>query len=163
MLPMLVDYSKRGPYDEIWTPSEALVPLLPYLTFGYYHNKIAWDMCPGEGHLINHLRKSGISVTGEKPEDSMISQPKWYDYIITNPPYSNKHEWLERAVKLDKPFALLMPVTALGTKRVQRLMKDVNVLFLSRRVDFTGGKAPWFAVAWYTKWILDKQMVFQEE
>ncbi len=148
MLP-LRQYSKRGPYDEIWTPADALAPLLPYLPESLLDTPIVWDMCPGEGHLIRHLQMAGYFATSID-EDSLTNELVVYDMIITNPPYSNKHKWLERAVSLEKPFALLMPVTALGTKRIQKNMKHVDVLFLDKRVDFTGKKAPWFAVAWYT-------------
>ena len=144
------------PYDELYTPSEALTPLLPYLM----EKGVVWEMCPGIGRLSNHLRKAGQGVI-EFSFDSLVHEPAaHYDYAITNPPYSNKHEWLQRAVQLYKPFAILLPVTTLGVRRCQIWMDDVDVLFLPKRIDFTGKKAPWFAVAWFTRWLLPDRMVF---
>ena len=36
-----------------------------------------------------------------------------YDGVITNPPYSLKDKFIEHCYELDKPFALLLPVTAI--------------------------------------------------
>lgn len=149
------------PYDNISTPSEALFPLLPYLRYG----ATIWEMCPGEGRLTQHLKTANQNFNIIKiNEDSLIDEPTVeYEYILTNPPYSNKHEWLQRCVELSKPFAILLPVTTLGVKRCQIWMDDVDVLFLPKRIDFTGKKAPWFAVAWFTRNMLPDRMVFAEK
>ena len=153
MLNMLI---ATTPYDELSTPSEALAPLLPYLFPG---GKV-WEMCPGMGNLSHHLRIAGMKVI-EFSFDSLVHEPDaFYDVIITNPPYSNKHEWLQRCVELNKRFAILLPVTTLGVRRCQIWMDDMDVLFLPKRIDFTGKKAPWFAVAWFTRWLLPDRMVF---
>ena len=146
------------PYDNISTPWEALDPLIPYL----HEKDICWEMCPGEGRLTELLRTVIINVVEYDIDSLLCEPPSHYDYIVTNPPYSNKHKWIQRAVELNKPFALLLPVTTLGTRRCQRWMGDVDVLFLSKRIDFTGKKAPWFAVAWFTRWLLPDRMVFSE-
>lgn len=153
MLDMLI---ATTPYDELHTPSEALTPLLPYLDIdGTY-----WEMCYGQGNLASHLESAGLYVV-RNFGDSLKKMPDvWYDCIVTNPPYSNKHEWLQRCVELDVPFAILLPVTTLGVKRCQIWMDDVDVLFLPKRIDFTGKKAPWFAVCWMTRWLLPDRMVF---
>ena len=144
------------PYDNISTPSEALAPLLPYLEdYG-----VVWEMCPGEGRLTRNLRMAGLSVI-EYSFDSLVCQPSApYGLVVTNPPYSNKHEWLQRCMELNVPFAILLPVTTLGVKRCQIWMDDVDVLFLPKRIDFTGGKQPWFAVAWFTRKILPDRIIF---
>jgi len=144
------------------------VPLLPYLPLekhedDYYFPQdiLYWEMCPGEGKLMHHLMDAGLKVVWDLVGlDALTEEPKDYDIIITNPPYSNKHEWLQRAVELDKPFAILLPVTTLGVRRCQIWMDDVDVLFLPKRIDFTGKKAPWFAVAWFTRRLLPDKMIF---
>ena len=41
-----------------------------------------------------------------------------FDMIITNPPYSLKDKFIEKCYEYGKPFALLLPLTALeGIKR----------------------------------------------
>lgn len=137
---------EAGLFDEIWTPIEALVPLLSWLP---YRARL-WDCAPGSGALIQLLQKSE-QVTVDWSGDFLVDDPPddW-DMIVTNPPYSIKHKFLERASELGKPWALLLPVTTLGVRRCQRFLDDAEVVFLPKRIDFTNGGAPWFAVAWFT-------------
>jgi hypothetical protein len=158
-LDVLKDYSKRGAYDEIWTPKEALIPLLPYIP----KNARVWDCAPGSGKLIEHFKDSGIAtVYCVGNHDFLTDSMSWrFDVIVTNPPFSKKHLFLKRACEYKKPWALLLPVTTLGVRRCQKYLDDVKVLFLPKRIDFTGGKAPWFSVAWFTYGLgLDKQINF---
>ncbi len=84
--------------------------------------------------------------------------------MVTNPPFSLKAKWLERANNLGKPYAILLPVTTLGARNCQLQLDGADVLFLPRRIDFTGGNSPWFAVAWFTKGLgLPNQINFVEE
>ena len=148
--------------DEIWTPWEAIAPLIPHLPDSIAGNPIVWEMCPGNGRLIHHLQMAGYFATSID-EDSLTNELLTYDLIVTNPPWSKKHLFLERCVALNKPFALLLPVRTLGVRRCQIWLDDVDVLFLAKRVDFTGGGAPYEACAWFTRGLLNNRMVFQEE
>jgi len=66
---------------------------------------------------------------------------------------------LERAYTLQKPFALLLPLTTFETRRRQELFKQygVQVIFFDKRINFITptGKAgkeskSWFSTAWFT-------------
>jgi len=155
MLNVLKDYSRRGPNDELATPVEALNPILPYLPPG-----TAWDNAPGSGRLILLLRAAGIEAVGV-PGDGLFNTPPPFDVLVTNPPYSKKSQFLQRAVKLGKPWAMLLPVTTLGVAKCQKWLGDVDILFLRRRIDFTGGKAPWFAVCWISWGMLPERIMFE--
>ena len=63
-----------------------------------------------------------------------------------------KDKFLERCYEIGKPFALLLPLTALEGIARQELYKKygLELILLPKRIDFTGKKAPWFAVAWFT-------------
>ena len=37
-----------------------------------------------------------------------------FDYLITNPPYSNKDEIIARCIESGKPCVLVLPIDALG-------------------------------------------------
>lgn len=37
-----------------------------------------------------------------------------FDYLITNPPYSNKDEVIARCIEIGKPCVLVLPIDALG-------------------------------------------------
>ena len=41
---------------------------------------------------------------------------KWFDMIITNPPYSLKDEFIKKCYEWNKPFCLLLPITAFERK-----------------------------------------------
>ena len=79
-----------------------------------------------------------------------------YKYIITNPPYSKKQQFLERCYELKMPFALLLPLTTFETGKRQALFKEhgVEVIFFDKRINFVTpnktGKSAWFATSWFT-------------
>ncbi len=148
--------AERGPYDELYTPYEALRYLLPFLPEGRI-----WESAPGTGNIVGMLEHEGHEVVWEN-RDYFEWEPDEWDYMVTNPPFSLKARWLERANLLSKPYAILLPVTSLGARNVQQqLMSEAEILFLPRRIDFTGKNAPWFAVAWFTKGLsLPEQLVF---
>jgi hypothetical protein len=142
--PLLARKQLRGT-DELWTPEHALLPLLPYLP------KTIWECAAGSGLLAIHLRKHGHDVMATT-DDFLHTPPQEAEAIVTNPPYSLKTQFLERAYELNMPFAMLLPITALEGIKRQELYRNngLQILFLPKRIDFTGKKAPWFAVAWFT-------------
>jgi hypothetical protein len=132
--------------DELWTPPHALAPLLPFLPARI------WECAAGSGKLAESLRKAGHSVVEGHSffTDDFSDQT---DAIVSNPPYSKKDPFLSKCYHSGLPFALLLPITALEGIKRQKLYRKygLEVLFLDRRVDFTGKGAPWFAVAWFTR------------
>ena len=147
------------PYDEMSTPIEALIPLLPYLS----HNLAIWEMCPGKGAMVQHLLDANFTVGYALNVNSLVEEPDWpYDVIVTNPPWSKKHLFLERCVMLDAPFALLLPVRTLGVRRCQIWMGDCDFLFLPKRIDYVGKKAPYEASFWVTRHILPERVIFAD-
>ncbi len=160
----MIESARRGPYDELNTPAEAFSYLEPYCI-----NPI-WECAPGEGALVqimtDQLRTvitAGNTMGGHDFTEDDPLDPKHYGMICTNPPFSKKAEFLARCNDLGKPWALLLPVTTLGTRKCQVSLGDAEIIFLPRRIDFTGKKAPWFAVAWFTKGLnIGKQLVFSD-
>ena len=145
--------------DEIWTPLEAVWPLLPHLP----KEAIIWEMCPGAGKLVKYLRHEGWIVINKKI-DSLVQLPyQPFNIIVTNPPWSKKHLFIQRCVELQKPFGLLLPVRTLGVARCQNWLTTCDFLFLRKRVDFTGGGAPYEACMWVTKGLLNGRVVFEKE
>jgi hypothetical protein len=156
----------NGRSDEFGTPKEAILPLLPYLKKGW----IIWECAWGGGSLARHLKKEGFKVIGAN-EDFLQSKYEWddesFDIIITNPPYSLKEEFLERCYELGKPFALLMPLTALeGKKRGELYRKyGIQLIIPNKRINFITpsgkGSGSWFATAWFTWGLnLPKNLMF---
>ena len=105
------------------------------------------------------LRQQGYEVVGSDKltgHDFLFWQPDQWDCIVTNPPYSIKEKFLERCYKLGKPFALLMPLTALESQSRQKLYTKygLQMILFPKRINFevpkTKGSGAWFATAWYT-------------
>ena len=148
--------SERGPFDELYTPVGAVTHLFKYLPKG----GTIWETAPGTGELARIIRNQGWKVVTAK-KDYFAWQPKTWDIQVTNPPFSKKANWLRRANDLGKPYAILLPVTTLGSRACQLELDGSQVLFLPKRIDFTGKRAPWFAVAWFTRGLnLPHQLMF---
>lgn len=140
--------------DYCQTPPDALDSILEYC-----RGKIVWECAAGEGLLVDRISEVGAVVSSDilSGQNFFDYQPRKWDVIVTNPPYSIKYDWLERCYELGKPFALLMPVEMLGAQRAQRLFVryGVELTFLPRRVNFKmpnkgwGGSAQ-FPVMWYS-------------
>ena len=134
--------------NEVYTPREAINPLLPYLKKEW---KI-WECASGKGHIAKYLREQGFEVMeGQDFFNECLAEA---DIIITNPPYSNKDDFLERAYILGKPFAFLLPIESLGAKRRGLLYKEygIQLIIPHERINFivpSGKKSAWFPTAWF--------------
>jgi len=166
MLPLRKDGS-----DDFQTPPEAVVPLLPYLKKDW----LIWECAMNKGMIVNTLKKFGYNVIGsdinEYPgnsgevHDFLTWSPEKFDVVVTNPPYSKRYEFIKRAYELNKPWAMLMPLTTLETRKRLNLFEEygIELLLLDDRIHFiTPHNAPshaWFPVAWFTWKLLPKQIV----
>ncbi len=157
---------KGYPSDDFQTPPEALKLLIPYLKREW----LIWECAQGEGNLTEALIKEGYNVIGSDiltGQNFLTDLPDMFDCIVTNPPYSFKQQFLERAYSLKKPFAFLLPLTTLETaKRLYLFAKyGIEIIFLNNRINFiTPNKKQsksWFASAWFTNGLkIGKQLVF---
>ena len=142
--------------NDFQTPPEALYPLIPFLKSDW----VIWECASGEGNLVKELEGRGFEVIASDilaGQNFLTWQPDEFDCIITNPPYSLKQQFLERCYALQKPFALLLPLTTFETTKRQELFKQygVQVIFFDKRIHFQGptieheSKA-WFSTAFFT-------------
>lgn len=155
--PLLLEAMSLGGSDNVQTPPKALYPLLKYVPQSW----VIWECAAGKGNLVRALSSRNYRVVATDilyaPDQDFLtmSPPEGVDCIITNPPYSIKDRFLERCYEIGKPFALLLPLTALGGKRRQALYREyrIQVVMLGGRVHFdtgTGKRACWFESAWFT-------------
>lgn len=145
-----------GHSDEFQTPKEAIEYLLPYLKKDW----IIWESAWGAGMLATHLKEAGFKVR---------SLPSQYDIEITNPPYSDKEGFLKRAYQRGKPFAFLLPLTALEGKKRGYLFSNygIQLIIPNKRINFITpsgkGSSSWFQVAWFCSGLnLPKDLNFVE-
>lgn len=162
-----VDQDKISPLDCCATPSYGVKPLLPFLNI---YSRI-WECASGDGMIADYLKSQGyayiISTDLSRGDNFFEYEPVAWDIIVTNPPYSQKFDWMERAYELGKPFALLLPVETLGSSRAQELFKKYGheAMYFDSRCDFYMPKKGWnssaqFPVFWLTYKILPEQTMY---
>lgn len=160
----LIDFIKRGDYDELYTPEYAINPLLKYLP----KNIKVWECTDyGNSNITKILKENDYEVISTKKEDfDFLKDIADFDFdmIITNPPYSLKDEFIKRCYDYGKPFCLLLPITSLeGIKRGKMFReKGIEVLVFDKRIDFNGKGQNWYNTSWFCYKVLPKQLIFEE-
>lgn len=134
----LINYIQNPINDELYTPVEAILPLLKYLP----KNKVIWECTDfGESLITKVLKENGFKVisTHLNNFNFLEDNPSFeFDIIITNPPYSLKDEFIERCYSFNKPFALLLPITALEGVFRGNLYSNygLQLIVLDKRINF---------------------------
>src|SRR3990172_1117682 len=155
------NHKKGDSKDTFQTPPYALKPLLPYLSTDAW----VWEPACGNCNLLRALTAHGYShVAGTDIQLSptqdyfLISGPgdiyeDWH-VQITNPPYSRKRAWLQRAFALDKPFALLIQAWFEEWNCSLFHRYDVEILLPLQRINFETpqgyGSGAFFKTMWVT-------------
>lgn len=154
LLELKKDFIKRGAFDELYTPAEAVEMIIKHIPKNV---KTIWE-CTAikESKIVFVLRKAGYNVITshiENGKDFFDYEPEQYDMIITNPPYSKKDNFLKRAFNLKKPFMFLLPLTALeGIKRGKMFSKNgIQMIIPNKRFNFKPEKnsGAWFQTSWF--------------
>lgn len=169
----MINTMKVEKFDTLYTPFTAMTPLIKhlYINKDKVGNGLIWECCDSGGSLITsrlteYNSYKVISTDIETGFDFLKDTPKFsFDMIITNPPYSQKDQFLEKCYSYKKPFALLLPLTALeGVKRGQLFRKyGISVIILDKRTDFTGKAKPWFNASWFVSGIFNgNELIFEE-
>lgn len=167
-------YSKRGKFekpDECYTPKEAILPLLEFLPClnKTKEDLVIWDCAFGSGRLAEHFNDFGYDVVGYKDIDFLkpeLEESLGFDVIITNPPYSIKDKFLERAFKIGKPFAFLLPTKALGEQKRGEMFNKygIQMIIPHERINFeipSKKKSAWFHTSWFVYgWNLPSDLNF---
>jgi len=149
-------------HDHFDTPAYAVRPLLKYIKKEW----VIWEPTDttGKSEIARVLRENGNIVisTSKETFDFLTDVPNFeYDCIITNPPYTLKDQFIKQCFETNKPWAMLLPLTALeGVKRGELYSYwGLELLVLDRRVEFTGGSV-WFNTSWFCRGILPYNLHF---
>ncbi len=146
-----------GRSDIFQTERGAVGIVLPYIPRSW----TIWESACGQRQIVRDIEDDGRKVVGTDIADGfdfmspLASAQFQFDCIITNPPYSIKDAWLQRCFDIGKPFALLLPITALGEQgRVAMYRKNgIQLILPPGRIQFTtpNGKegGSWFYAAWF--------------
>ena len=124
--------------DECYTPAYAVYPILKYIK----KEMIVW--CPfDEEHseYVKILKNNGNKVIYshiKQGKDFFKYEPKEYDIIISNPPFSLSYEILKRLYKLNKPFIILLPLKYLQAQNRGNLFikYGIQLLTFDKRIGF---------------------------
>jgi len=142
---------KSQSYDIFSTPDHA-IKIIQSIT---PKNWKIWECAAGDGNIANFFKNESypvISTDIETMQDFLTWKPlEDFDCIITNPPFSKKTQFMERACEIGKPWAFLLPLTALEGERRSKLYRKYNIQIIvpNKRIDFQKGNI-WFQVAWFT-------------
>lgn len=149
--------------DERYTPPILVYPIIEFLK----EKSTIW--CPFDeenSEFVLILKEKGFNVIHShinNGEDFFTYEPKNYDYIISNPPFSRKLEVLERLYEIGKPFAMLMNLECLNYQVVGNFFykrkEDLELLIMDKKVSFDGNTAS-FNTSYFCRNILPKQLMF---
>ena len=165
----LIPISKGGSSDIFQTPPHAFDYISPYIDRGL----IVWESATGHGMLADAIKSRGFEVVRSDimtDQNFFEYQPDKWDVQITNPPYSIKDDWIERSYKLGKPFALLMPVSALHSTKRCNLFREhgISLVIPPKRINFVTpskqGSGAWFPVMWFCHGLnMPDQIIFAKD
>ena len=157
-----------GNNDECYTPDYAVTPILKYIPEG----AIVW--CPFDlehSEFVKQISKQNEVVYShlETGQDFFTYEPDQWDVLISNPPFTNKRKFFERALSFNKPFAMIMTNTWLNDSAPKQLFKDkdLQLLMFDKRMKFNmpDGRENdkiTFSSSYYCWNFLPKQIIMEE-
>ncbi len=163
----LYDQYSNGKNDECYTPKYGVVPILKYLQ----KDKVIW--CPfdtNESEFVKTLKENEFKVVNshiDYNQDYYNYEPGFWDIMVSNPPFTNKRLIFERALELNKPFALLMTNTWLNDAAPKRGFKekDLQLLMFDKRINFITqnqtSKKITFSTSYFCYNLLPKQIIME--
>lgn len=129
-----------------------------------------------EHNFVEYLRTKGFNVisthwdpeTG-KGENFLTYEPDFeFDVIVDNPPFKGKTHFVERAFYHGKPWALFLPIQAMGDNGVPNAFMENNaepqMLIPKQRTEFHNqvSKGISFKTIYICDRVLDKQIVLAD-
>jgi hypothetical protein len=101
-------------------------------------DKVIWEPFYCDGTSGKYLTELGFNVI-HKNED--FFQNNHGDIIVSNPPFSNRKQILQKIVELDKPFILIVPIETIQAQYYLDLFANNNdkpqIIIPKKRMNFT--------------------------
>lgn len=157
-----------GDNDECYTPAYGVTPILKYIP----KDAVVW--CPFDtidSEFVKQISKQNEVVFTHinYGQDFLTYEPKNWDVIVSNPPFTNKRKFFERALSFEKPFALIMTNTWLNDSAPKQLFKekDLQLLMFDKRMKFHSPDGRpndkiTFSSSYYCWNFLPKQIIMEE-
>ena len=130
-------------HDDYMTPKSAWANIAHLLN----PDKKYWEAFYGDGNSGIFLRELGLKNVIHEPIDFFNNDtlPE-YDILISNPPFSQAKNIMNRLYELDKPFILIMPSSKICTSYFRNWHnKKLQIIIPRKRIQFiklVDGKIP---------------------
>jgi hypothetical protein len=151
---------KNGNGDEYYTPKYIVEILLPYIKAKGYKN--IW--CPFDkewSEYVKVFKDEGFNVFHthiDYGEDFFKVLHPPHDIIISNPPFSLKHEIFEKLINMKVPFAILMSATSIQSAKLMKILskaENLKFIMFDKRISYDGDRPP-FPSWYFTNLLLNK-------
>ena len=157
--------------DHVYTPFYAVEPLLKYIPKDW----VIW--CPFDlewSAFVQTFRRQGYEVVHshiDTGEDFFKFTPnRYFDCIVSNPPFSIKDKVIKCLYEIGKPFAILLPLNSLqGQARYKSFKKGIQLLAFDKRIDYhtnenysTITRGNHFASAYFCKDLLPTDLILEK-
>lgn len=157
-----------GNNDECYTPPYGVTPILKYIP----KDALVW--CPFDkpgSEFVKQIGEKNQVVYShiDYGQDFLTFEPLQWDVIVSNPPFTNKRKFFERALSFNKPFALIMTNTWLNDSAPKQLFKDkdLQLLMFDKRMKFHSpdgrpNNKITFSSSYYCWNFLPKQIIMEQ-
>tara|TARA_R110000824_G_scaffold95867_2_gene230142 strand:+ start:88 stop:573 length:486 start_codon:yes stop_codon:yes gene_type:complete len=135
--------------DDYETTKETLQLLIPYIKD---FNKI-YDPFYCAGRVKKNWEELGKKCYNEKLDAFDREPPQDFDITISNIPFSMKEKCMKLFLELGKPFIILMPLSAMGSKWISKYFDKLQFIIPHKRLHFSKngkmGAGAWFDTCFY--------------
>lgn len=164
---MINNIYSKGNNDECYTPKYVVEEILHYLP----KDKIYWlPFDTDESEFVKVLKENGYRYINSHisyGQDYYTYEPAEWDIMLSNPPFTDKRKIFERALSLNKPFALLMTNTWLNDTAPKRLFfdKELQLFMFTKRINFDNVEKNkiTFGCSFYCYDLLPKQIIISDK
>jgi len=120
-------------HDDYMTPKyawEHIAHLIP-------KDKIIWEAFYGDGTSGTYLRELGFNTIHEPIDFFDDETLPEYDIIVSNPPFSQSKNIMDRLYKLDKPFIIILPSPKINSQYFRQWRdKNLQIIIPKKRIHF---------------------------
>ncbi len=120
-------------HDDYMTPKYAWDNIQQYIP----RDKVIWEAFMGDGKSGEYLTELGFNVIHN---DNDFFESNEGDIIVSNPPFSQSKEILNRLKELDKPFILILPSSKINTQYIRENFKNTDdplqIIIPRKRIQF---------------------------
>lgn len=146
--------SKRQAQDFYPTPDYTVDSLLEYIQFSTIRSFL--EPCKGDGAIFDKIPQVPVKHYCELSEDKdyfAFGADQKYDLIVTNPPYSQAQEFVEKSLSEARTVCYLLRLDFLGAQKRKewwnRIGTPDKLLVLSKRPKFVNNKSDANEYGWF--------------